>query len=60
MIIVQVSVWTSEWNKLSEHKEHQILVVSRRVLKQCYLHNNMDADCKNNNVLWFILVLSLF
>ena len=25
---------------------HQILIVSGRVLKQCYLHNNMDADCK--------------
>ena len=24
--------------------EHQILIVSGRVLKQCYLHNNMDAD----------------
>ena len=23
-----------------------ILIVSRGVLKQCYLHNNMDADCK--------------
>ena len=25
---------------------HQILIVSGRVLKQCYLHNIMDADCK--------------
>ena len=25
---------------------HQILIVSGRVLKQCYLHNNMDADCE--------------
>ena len=25
---------------------HQSLIVSGRVLKQCYLHNNMDADCK--------------
>ena len=25
---------------------HQILIVSGRVLKQCYLHNTMDADCK--------------
>ena len=24
----------------------QILIVSGSVLKQCYLHNNMDADCK--------------
>ena len=31
-----------EWNKLSEHIEHQFLIVSGRVLKQCYLHNNMD------------------
>ena len=22
------------------------MIVSGRVLKQCYLHNNMDADCK--------------
>ena len=33
-----------EWNKLYEHI--RILIVSGRVLKQCYLHNNMDADCK--------------
>ena len=26
--------------------EHPIFIVSRRMLKQCYLHNNMDADCK--------------
>ena len=26
--------------------ERQLLIVSGRVLKQCYLHNNMDADCK--------------
>ena len=25
--------------------ERQILIVSGRVLKHCYLHNNMDADC---------------
>ena len=30
-----------EWNKLSERK---ILIHSGRVLKQCYLHNNMDAE----------------
>ena len=34
-----------EWNKLSEHIR-TLHFVSRRVLKQCYLHNNMDADCK--------------
>ena len=34
-----------EWNKLSEHIRTLIFViVSERVLKQCYLHNNMDAD----------------
>ena len=32
-----------KWNKLSE-LERQSLVNSGRVLKQCYLHNNMDAD----------------
>ena len=26
--------------------EHKIFIVSGRVLKQCYLHNNMDVDCK--------------
>ena len=31
-----------EWNKSSE----QILIVSGRVLKQCYLHNNMHTECK--------------
>ena len=30
-----------EWNISG----HQILIVSGRVLKQCYLHNNVDADC---------------
>ena len=35
-----------EWNKLSEHIRTSNLIVSRRVLKQCYLHNNMAADCK--------------
>ena len=29
--------------------EHEILIVSEIVLKQCYLYNNMDADCNNNN-----------
>ena len=35
-----------EWNKLSEHIRTSNLIVSGRVLKQCYLHNNMEADCK--------------
>ena len=35
-----------EWNKLSELIRTSNLIVSGRVLKQCYLHNNMDADCK--------------
>ena len=35
-----------EWNKLSEHIKHQIVFVSGRVLKQSYLHNNIDGDCK--------------
>ena len=35
-----------EWNKLSEHIRTSILIVSGRVFTQCYLHNNMDADCK--------------
>ena len=35
-----------EWNELSNILERQIMIVSGRVLKQCYLHNNMDADCK--------------
>ena len=34
-------------------REHQILIVSGRVLKQCYLHNNMDDD---NNI-WFVLII---
>ena len=33
-----------EWNKL---REHQILIPSGRVLKRCYLHNNMGADTNN-------------
>ena len=35
-----------EWNKLSEHIRTSNFDCFRRVLKQCYLHNNMDADCK--------------
>ena len=35
-----------EWNKLSEHIRTSNFDCSGRVLKQCYLHNNMDADCK--------------
>ena len=35
-----------EWNKLIECIRTKILIVSGRVLKQCYLHNNKDADCK--------------
>ena len=41
-----------EWNKLTEH---QILIVSGRVLKQCYLHNTMDADCKQQYI--YIIVM---
>ena len=34
-------------NKLSEHnRTSNFDFVSGRVLKQCYLHNNKDADCK--------------
>ena len=32
----------TNWVNISEHL---ILIVSGRVLKQYYLHNNMDADC---------------
>ena len=43
------------WVNISEH---QILIVSGRVLKQCYLHNNMDADCKQQSMyycyLWIV------
>ena len=30
--------------------EHQLLINSGRVLKQCYLLNNMDADINNSNI----------
>ena len=33
-----------EWNKLSEHIRTSNFDYFRRVLKQCYLHNNMDAE----------------
>ena len=33
-----------EWNKLSECIRTSILIHSGRVLKQCYLHNNMGAE----------------
>ena len=33
-----------EWNKLNECIERQLLTHSGRVLKQCYLHNNMGAE----------------
>ena len=35
-----------EWNKLSEHIRTSNFDCFRMRLKQCYLHNNMDADCK--------------
>ena len=31
--------------------EHQILIISGRVLKQCYLHNNMGADSKQQCII---------
>ena len=33
-----------EWNKLSEHIRTSVLIHSGKMLKQCYLHDNMDAD----------------
>ena len=33
-------------NNLVNVLEHQILIVSGRVFKLCFLHNNIDADCK--------------
>ena len=33
-----------EWNKLSECIRTSSLIHSGRVLKQCYLHNNMGAE----------------
>ena len=42
-LIMLLHVNGTNWLNISGH---QILIVSRRVLKQCYLHNNMDADCK--------------
>ena len=33
-----------EWNKLVNVFERQLLIHSGRVLKQCYLHNNMGAE----------------
>ena len=35
-----------EWKNRVNISGHQILIVSGRVLKQCYLHNSMDDDCK--------------
>ena len=35
-----------EWSKLSEHIRTSNFDCFRNRLKQCYLHNNMDADCK--------------
>ena len=34
------------FNKKERISGHEILIVSGRVLKQCYLHNDVDADCK--------------
>ena len=39
-----------EWNKLSER---QILIVSRSVLKQCYLYSNMELTENNNYYCYF-------
>ena len=35
-----------EWNKLSEHIRTSNFDCFKKSVKQCYLHNNMDADCK--------------
>ena len=35
-----------EWYRLSEYIRKANVIVPRRVLKQCHLHTNMDADCK--------------
>ena len=43
-----------EWNKLSECIRTSN-VVSGRVLKQCYLHNNIDADCKQQFIYYCYL-----
>ena len=39
--------------------EHQILIVSERVLEQCYLYNNMDVACKQQCVMVHITVISV-
>ena len=35
-----------EWNNLSDYIRTSNFSHSGRVLKQCYLHNNMDAELK--------------
>ena len=35
-----------EWNKLGEHIRILNFDCFRNFFKQCYLNNNMDADCK--------------
>ena len=49
----------TNWVNISEHP----MIVSGSVLKQCYLHNNMDADCKQRMyilllfMLWSLLII---
>ena len=49
-----------EWNTLSECTRTSNLIVSGRVLKQCYLHNNMDVHCKCIYVLLPIAICQIF
>ena len=39
--------------------DYQILIVSGRVLKQCYLHTNMDADFKQQCCIVHIIIISV-
>ena len=47
-----------EWNKVSECIRTSNFV-SERVLKQCYLHNNMEVTENNNVCIVHIIVISV-
>ena len=39
--------------------ERQSLIVSVRVLKQCYLHNNMELTGNNNDIIIIHVVITV-
>ena len=44
--ISKIKVFVFVFRIRSEHIRTSIFIVFKKSVKQCYLHNNMDVDCK--------------